>query len=417
MAPLYRTHRFICAFFILIQNARVSSFHLSSNGIRGKTGIRAKTQPAALVTFQAFLCRSRHLGMLPKLIQGLLDVSVPASTGSVASTDNSNHMLFGAFPSTLLFNGFPSMALGLTGTTAVAAGSVLFQDSDAVAVEAQLLNDMSHLGIDLAGFFIPSLLALRVAAIAGRVCTMAADYIPDHTIVPEEFLFQISMLTIGCLGLMKAALIPAAAAAYSNRSVSIRDGRAYIMLFQPAGTSWSQYKALSVCRVLDWVTLQSGDTVTTDALPPSSGNDDYIYWLYSGDVLVHNNEGDLLYSVSRSKKDTQYQKAGRDLFGEHRLLELFRKKKVNGSKQRPSSYHQDKNSKYASNVVVVTSNEATMLRIHVPRLKWLMDHDPSLAESARTLVFQGMEAKLQAQVQETTTLLKYMNVTAIADSA
>jgi hypothetical protein len=46
-----------------------------------------------------------------------------------------------------------------------------------------------------------------------------------------------------------------------------------------------------------------------------------------------------------------------------------------------------------------------------------MEHDPSLAESMRTLVFQGMESKLQAQVQETTTLLKSMNITAIADFA
>jgi hypothetical protein len=197
--------------------------------------------------------------LLPKLIQGLVDFSVPTTNGSVDSSSNHNNMLGGAFPSTLFSNVIPSTTLGLTGTTAVAAGSVFFQDPDAVTVEAQLLNDMSHLGIDLAGFFIPSLLALRVAAIAGRVCTMAADYIPDHTIVPEELLFQISMLTIGCLGLMKAALIPMAAAAYSARSVSIRDGRAYNMLFQPAGTSWSHYKALSVCGVLDWISLQSGE--------------------------------------------------------------------------------------------------------------------------------------------------------------
>ena len=363
---------------------------------------------------KAFL-RKNQLAMLPKFIQGLLDFSVTATTGSMASTNNSNSLLNGAIPSTLLSKILPSTTLGLTGTTAVAAGSVLFQDSDAVTVEAQLLNDMSHLGIDLAGFFIPSLLALRFAAIAGRVCTMAADYIPDHTIVPEELVFQISMLTIGCLGLMKAALLPVAAAAYSARSVSIRDGRAYTMLFQPAGTSWSHYKALTVCGVLDWVTLNAGDTVSTSKKPNSSGNDEYIYWLHSGDVRVENEMGNLLYTVSRSKKEAILQKAGRELFGESRLLERFRNNKMSGSKQRQNS---DKcREPNASNVVVVSSKEATMLRIHVARLKWLMDHDPTLAESMRTLVFQGMEAKLQAQVQETTSLLKFMNQTMISDFA
>jgi hypothetical protein len=344
------------------------------------------------------------------------------------TTINPSHAFSKVLPIALLTKMFttPSAAFAVTtGTTIVtAAAQTLFNvaqrdtsssslSSDVTSVETQVLNDMSHLGIDLAVFFVPSLLFLRIAAILGRICSITADYIPDHIIVPEELVFQSVMLTLACLGLIKSAFIPMAASIYNVTSA--KDGRAYTYIFLPAGTSWLQYKALSVCGALEWVTMQNGDTVTTTASSStnsatsssSQDHDEYIYWLFSGNVSVEDESGDVQYVVSSGKKILSSYHRG--LFGEQRLLQRFVKniKSQNGRNKQPS----DGSSKSISHRVIVKSDTATLLRINTQRLQMVMDLDPSLAEAMRTMVFQGMEAKLHAQVQETSSLLKSFNVT------
>ena len=369
----------------------------------------------------------QQLSMIPRKV--LLDMLLEYTAAPPLNQDGTRHLRSTTtttwsqvVPLAFLTKAFttPAAAWGFTGattmvTTAAAAGSILSHPSDAVTVETQVLNDMSHLGIDLAAFFVPSLLLLRIAAIIGRICTITADYIPDHVIVPEELAFQMAMLCLACSGLIKSALIPAAASVYN--ATSVKDGRAYGSIFQPAGTSWSQYKALSVCGALEWMTLQAGDEITTSSSVSdnSSENDkgeDYMYWLYAGNVDVKTDSGELAYAVSSGKKASSALHRG--LIGEQSLLQHFGKT----SKPQPvrSSHKQQRDgpSKSVSNGhhIFVTSPSATLLRINTRRLQMLMDLDPTLAESMRTMVFQGMEAKLQAQVQETTNLLKSFNVTA-----
>ena len=365
------------------------------------------------------------LSMIPRKV--ILDMvleytSTPTSSnkeegiGSIASTSTT---ALGKFlPLAMLTKVFttPTAAFGLTGTmvTTAAAGSIFSHPSDVVTVETQVLNDMSHLGIDLASFFIPSLLILRIAAIIGRICTITADYIPDHVIVPEELAFQIAMLCLACSGLIKSALIPAAASAYN--ATSVKDGRAYGSIFQPAGTSWSQFKALSVCGALEWMTLQAGDTlkVSSTGSEESSSNDegeDYMYWLYSGDVVVKTDSDELLYAISSGKKPSS--SLHRGLFGEQRLFQRIVKTSKPQPARNSNKLHRDGTPKTLAigNRVAVTSTTATVLRINTNRLQMLMELDPLLAEAMRNMVFQGMEAKLHAQVQETTNLLKSFNVT------
>jgi hypothetical protein len=315
----------------------------------------------------------------------------------------------------------PTAAAAITGTTTTmitaAAAGTMFSGShpDAITVETQVLNDMSHLGIDLAVFFTPSLLLLRIAAIIGRICTITADYIPDHVIVPEELAFQFVMLTLACLGLIKSSLIPTAAAAYN--ATSVKDGRAFGSIFQPAGTTWMQYKALATCGVLEWITLQASDVVfipsnNDDDAPTSRSKDldEYMYWLYSGDVKVETDNGDLQYVVSSEKKASS---SYCGLFGENCLLQSS-VKNIQKSKHARGKKQPDQKPISSCRRLSVTSCTATLLRIDTRRLQLLMDLDPALAESMRTMVFQGVEAKLHAKVQETTNLLKSFNVTSTA---
>lgn len=262
-------------------------------------------------------------------------------------------------------------------------------------MEVQVLTDMSHLGLDLAGYLIPSgMLVLRLAAVVGRLCSVAADYVPDHTIVPEELVFQMCMLSAAWMGLFKAALLPAFSAT-ATKPVTVKDGRAYTALFAPAGTTWADYKALSVCT-LDWITVEAGRTITTDVRMSSSSSkdennddDEYIYWLYSGTVQVESEHGEILYSVSRQAGAASKQDAGLGLLGERRLLRRLERK--SSSKQQPSS---KSTSKSSARTTVRATHPSTLLRIHTPSLQLLAESDARLADSIRTLVFQGLEAKL-----------------------
>lgn len=314
------------------------------------------------------------LSLLPKDFGNLLDF------GSKKQTQTTLPMFLG---STAPF-GISSLASG-------GAVATFLQTPEDPLIEAQLLTDMSHLGLDLAVFLGPGMIALRLLAVVGRLCTMAADYLPDHAMLPEEFVFQSFMLTVAFVGLAKAALLPTFAA--FSQKVTVKDVKTFRSLFAPAGTTWAQFKALSVCA-FKWIEVQDGDIITTDEDPDNE--DEYIYWLSSGSISVES-AGATLYNVNRtaSKED-----AGRGLVGERRLLRRL---------------GNDRSGSGPRTTVRATSN-ATLLRIHTPNLKMLMDNDQDFADTIRTLLFQGMEAKLNAKLLEasatTTSPLKPCNVTA-----
>ena len=61
-------------------------------------------------------------------------------------------------------------------------------------VEAEVLTDMSHVALDFTGFFKPSRASYLVFAVLGRLLLITADYIPDHTVSPEELAVQMFLL-------------------------------------------------------------------------------------------------------------------------------------------------------------------------------------------------------------------------------
>jgi hypothetical protein len=63
-------------------------------------------------------------------------------------------------------------------------------------IEAEALTDMSHVVLDFSVFFSPSKQQLRLFSIVGRILVISADYIPDHTILPEELVDQLFLLGV-----------------------------------------------------------------------------------------------------------------------------------------------------------------------------------------------------------------------------
>jgi hypothetical protein len=322
---------------------------------------------------------------------------------------NGNPLLHQRMEKTLRFPKSSSTRLFVSPlrTTTAAAGSVIASmliTADP-AVEAHVLSDVAHVGLDLAVFMGQGVLALRLAAVLGRLCAMGADYLPDHTIIPEELVFQLAMLAFSCWGLLRAAILPSAAAVAWN--ITIRDGKAFHSLFQPTGLTWNTYKAMTAVGAVDWVTLNCTEQVVENDAP---GGDRHVYWLYDGQMELQScgNNNNIRPSssssskarrqhelppklvISRSKRDSATN-APAALLAEHRLLE---------SSSSGSATTTATSSKTIPNSTIaahVTSETATFLRLNVSRLRrFITDHDPAAAEAMRVLVVQGLDAKLEA---------------------
>jgi hypothetical protein len=234
------------------------------------------------------------------------------------------------------------------------ATSALFDPS----VEAELLTDAAHVGLDLSTYLGKATPALRLAIVFGRLCAIASDYIPDQHMNPEEIVFQGVMLTVATATFLQS-FFPLLLGATAK--TTFRDEQAQRML-QGVGISWTQYKAMSAVA-LDWVEVDTYEYLEND--------EDCMYWLYDGYVHLH------------TGKKVQTINAGS---GYHSLLgdfgKLLDKTKNESNRQKP--------------VIKAGGSGATLLRIDNNKLRTLMEHDHSLAESIRSLLVKGMTEKLNA---------------------
>ena len=285
-------------------------------------------------------------------------------------------------------------------TTTTAALSSL--PDPTLTQEAHLLAELSHLGLDFATLLFggTGVIALRAAAVLGRVCALGADYLPDHLVFADELVFQLFMLGASIVALVQAAL-PAAFAVTSLSKISLHDGKAFAHLFEPAGTTWTQFKALLSVRALEWITLdvtENNDTVTES----DSQEDEYIYWLFSGAVqvtesLVPSKEADVqsttatttaarqTYHLTATRSGRAAEDAGRRLVGERRLLQRL------GKSNKKTTTAAAIKTKLTLRATVPNTK---LLRIHTDSLRLLMNNDQHLADAIRTLLFASMEAKL-----------------------
>jgi hypothetical protein len=69
-------------------------------------------------------------------------------------------------------------------------------------MEAEVFTDMSHLALDFASI----MKASKATAVIGRVLVILADYVPDHSIHPEELVFQLFMLGVAIKNLASPSM-------------------------------------------------------------------------------------------------------------------------------------------------------------------------------------------------------------------
>jgi hypothetical protein len=289
-------------------------------------------------------------------------------------------------------------AIAATADHAAGALSLLFSSP---LIEAEVLGDVAHLALDFATLFGRNSLAIEVAAVLGRIAAMAADYLPDHSMLPEELVFQVFMLGIAWMAVVKSTTRAVLSAVACD--ITLRDGKAFSLLFGPAGITWSQFKALSL-TALDWVTVEPGKIITSDEDTNEHGH--YVYWLYMGQTVIQS-QGKVLDNVTRvgGPPSLTQQDAGRGFIGEMRLFRSMQAKKTGRNGKRKTKKNKDSDSNnneettksYPCMTVKAGDAGATLLRIHTSNLIMSMDRDVELANAVRSLVFQCMHDKLAAR--------------------
>jgi hypothetical protein len=63
-------------------------------------------------------------------------------------------------------------------------------------MEEEVLTDMSHLALDFTSIMNSSKATLKKTSVIGRILVIFADYIPDHSIHPEELVYQLFLLGV-----------------------------------------------------------------------------------------------------------------------------------------------------------------------------------------------------------------------------
>lgn len=301
----------------------------------------------------------------------------------------------------------PLTAIDVSSLTAAApafysATSNLLSSADP-RLEVELLNDVSHVALDVTTFLSPRTAWLRLFGVIGRVLIVASDCIQDNTITLDEWAFQAVMLAVS-IHLFARSAAPLVSAVFSVTALSVRDYRAYALLFQAVGLSVLQFKSLLVSSTLDWIELEPCASLDLDG--------DYMYFLYSGEATMSVPDGgacavggggggaegassdpeapERLLASSRIIGDVQFAKA----------LEASVYKTAtaaNGkSDKKPdaSSAATDPMSRF-----VVGQGGASVLRISTHKLLELMKNDNELSTSIQRLVLICMHEKLSSTLR------------------
>jgi hypothetical protein len=298
----------------------------------------------------------------------------------------------------------PLTAIDVSSLTAAApafysATSNLLSSADP-RLEVELLNDVSHVALDVTTFLSPRTAWLRLFGVIGRVLIVASDCIQDNTITLDEWAFQAVMLAVS-IHLFARSAAPLVSAVFSVTALSVRDYRAYALLFQAVGLSMLQFKSLLVSSTLDWIELEPCASLDLDG--------DYMYFLYSGEATMSVPDGgacavggggggaegassdpeapERLLASSRIIGDVQFAKA----------LEATVYKTATAANGK-SDKKPDASSAPMSRFVVGQGG-ASVLRISTHKLLELMKNDNELSTSIQRLVLICMQEKLSSTLR------------------
>ena len=143
-------------------------------------------------------------------------------------------------------------------------------------LEVEILNDASHIALDVSTFLSPNTTWLRFCNLVGRILILASDYIQDDRITSDEWVFNAAMLAVSCHMFARNAW-PVILAMSSVTTLTIRERRVFALLFDAVGITVLQFKTLLASGALEWVEYAQNERVEL------SGD---MYFLYSGNAAI-----------------------------------------------------------------------------------------------------------------------------------
>ena len=266
--------------------------------------------------------------------------------------------------------------------------------------EISLLHDASSIALDASTVFTTNTVCLRLCNVIGRVVIMSADYTSGDSISPVEWAFQTTMLVIAARLFIQSAW-PLMMAALLTSSLSVRDRRAYSMLFRAMGLTILQFKTLLATSALDWIEYQPNESVEVTG--------EYIYFLYSGDVTI--------YDTGSKTGNSNHVVGGTDIariepcvsdriFGDIQFAKVLETSVYNRARKNTQSDRMPRNQENSSfhmpppSSCIVGSNGASVLRIFTPKLLKLMENDDELSITIQRLVLLCMQKKLSSALRD-----------------
>eukprot|EP00579_Thalassiosira_antarctica_P022101 CAMPEP_0201988938 /NCGR_PEP_ID=MMETSP0904-20121228/92586_1 /ASSEMBLY_ACC=CAM_ASM_000553 /TAXON_ID=420261 /ORGANISM="Thalassiosira antarctica, Strain CCMP982" /LENGTH=447 /DNA_ID=CAMNT_0048543137 /DNA_START=232 /DNA_END=1574 /DNA_ORIENTATION=- len=274
-------------------------------------------------------------------------------------------------------------------------------------LESKILNDISNVALNVSTFLSPNTAWLRLCNVIGRVLVLSSDYVRDDHISPDEWVFHASMLAISIHMFLQSAQ-PLILAVCSITTLTVRDRRAYSLLFEAVGITVLQYKTLLSSTTLDWIEYAPHEVVELDG--------ESMYFLYSGEAAIPatgNKTGNSMGVVSSI--DAGDFPDGEALHVSNRILgdvqfaktleaSLHKKAKKKSKSTKSPTTQETTNSNIApkDSLFIVGSNGAAMLRISTSKLLQLMKNDNELSSSIQRLVLLCMQEKLSRTIQVAT---------------
>eukprot|EP00585_Thalassiosira_rotula_P005270 CAMPEP_0196132538 /NCGR_PEP_ID=MMETSP0910-20130528/2117_1 /TAXON_ID=49265 /ORGANISM="Thalassiosira rotula, Strain GSO102" /LENGTH=421 /DNA_ID=CAMNT_0041392157 /DNA_START=509 /DNA_END=1774 /DNA_ORIENTATION=- len=285
--------------------------------------------------------------------------------------------------------------------------------SDPQELEAELLNDVSFVALDMPEFLSHNTIWLRLSNLIGRMLILSSDYTQSDQIPPGEWVIHASMLAVSTHMFLCTAG-PLISAIFSIPSLSVRDRRAYCLLFEAVGLSVLQFKTLLSSKTLDWVEYAPNEVVEL--------NGEDMYFLYSGEAAIPaantagnnaiNNKNKSNVDASKSIDNSDHTISD----GEALYVSNMVFGDVQFAKMLETSLHNSRSTKKKSKLAQKTTcahpkssvgssftvgpNGASMMRISTSKLLQLMKNDDELCSSIQRLILQCMQEKLSKTLQE-----------------
>jgi len=239
-------------------------------------------------------------------------------------------------------------------------------------VESELLTDAAHVALDMTSLLGSSMVVLKIAVVVGRLFSIGADWLPDHTILPEELVFQTGMLAAGCVSLA-SSILPMAKAAAHTSSTPLRDGKMFKLLWKPLGLSWLQSKMLWSQGIVQWREVAAGTVLDSSKM----------YGLWSGhvDVVSSSEPNRVIHSLER----TAGGQASNHLLWANEHLLAHTLKTTTRTTQEPSHLR--------------AATTSRVLEFDTTKLAEALKVDPSMDTPFRHLLLQSMQDKLHLALE------------------